>query len=84
MNNDVESVYFEILDKNIKHEDINSIYGSESYIITMKDIIALLNGHKLYADIFGEYAFTIELDKDTVPAVFEWKINKKGGDKIDN
>lgn len=55
---------FEILDKNIKDEDIEWLWGGAKYTITKEDIEALLNGQKLYGTINDEYAFTIELEKE--------------------
>lgn len=53
---------FEILDKNRKDEDIDWLYGGAEFIITKKEIEALLNGNKLYGTINDEYAFTINLE----------------------
>ena len=55
---------FEILDKDIKDEKINWLWGGQEYIITKEDIKALLNGQKIYGTINDEYAFTIELEKE--------------------
>ncbi len=55
---------FEILDKDIKDEDINWLYGGGDFKITKEQIEALLNGQKLYGTINDEYAFTIELEKE--------------------
>ena len=55
---------FEILDKDIKDEDIEWLWGGTKYIITKEDIEALLNGKKIYATCNDEYAFTIELEKE--------------------
>lgn len=52
----------EILDKNVKDEDIDWLYGGNEFIITKEEIEALLNGQKLYCTINCEYAFTIELE----------------------
>ena len=53
---------FEILDKNIKDEEINWMWGGMKYKITKEDIEALLDGKRIYAVINDEYAFTIELE----------------------
>ena len=55
---------FEILDKDIKDEDIDWLYGGEDFKITKEQIEALLNGQKLYGTINDEYAFTINLEKE--------------------
>lgn len=55
---------FEILDKDIKDEDIDWLYGGGEFIITKEQIEALLNGQKLYGTVNDEYAFTIELEKE--------------------
>ena len=55
---------FEILDKDIKDEDIEWLWGGTEYIITKEDIEALLNGQKIYTTCNDEYAFTIELEKE--------------------
>lgn len=56
--------FFEILDKDIKDEDIDWLYGGGEFIITKEQIEALLNGQKLYGTVNDEYAFTIELEKE--------------------
>jgi hypothetical protein len=56
---------FKILDKNVKKEDIEWLYGGEEFKITNKQIKELLNGNKLYATINDEYAFTINLECET-------------------
>ena len=56
---------FRILKKNTKDKNIDWLYGGEEFKITKKQIKALLNGQKLYGTINGEYAFTIELEKET-------------------
>lgn len=56
---------FEILDKDIKDEEIDWLYwGGKKFKITKEDIEALLNGQKIYASVNNEYAFTIELKKE--------------------
>lgn len=55
---------FEILDKDIKDEDIDWLYGGGEFKITKEQIEALLNGQKLYGTVNDEYAFTIELEKE--------------------
>ena len=57
---------FEILDKDIKDEDIDWLYGGEEFKITKEQIKALLNGQKLYGTVNDEYAFTIELKKEVL------------------
>lgn len=57
---------FRILNKNIKDEDIDWLYGGGEFKITKKQIEALLNGQKLYGTVNEEYAFTIELEKETL------------------
>lgn len=57
---------FRTLNKNIKDEDIDWLYGGAEFKITKKQIEALLNGQKLYGTINDEYAFTIELEKETL------------------
>lgn len=64
---------FRILNKNIKHKDIDWLYGGAEFKITKKQIEALLNGQKLYGTINDEYAFTIELEKETLE--IEWFYN---------
>ncbi len=56
----------EILDKDIKDEDIDWLYGGGEFIITKEQIEALLNGQKLYGTVNDEYAFTIELEKEVL------------------
>lgn len=55
---------FEILDKDIKDEDIDWLYGGGEFEMTKEQIEALLNGQKLYGTVNDEYAFTIELEKE--------------------
>jgi len=54
----------EILNKDIKDEDIDWLYGGKEFKITKEQIKALLNGQKLYGTVNDEYAFTIELKKE--------------------
>lgn len=54
----------EILDKDIKDEDIDWLYGGYEFIIAKEQIEALLNEQKLYGTVNDEYAFTIELEKE--------------------
>ncbi len=56
--------FFEILDKDIKDEDIDWLYGGGEFKITKEQIKVLLNGQKLYGTVNDEYAFTIELEKE--------------------
>ncbi len=53
---------FEILDKNVKDDDIDWLYGGCEFQITKEQIEALLNSNKLYGTINEEYAFTIILE----------------------
>lgn len=55
---------FEILDKDIKDEDIDWLYCGGEFKITKEQIKVLLNGQKLYGTVNDEYAFTIELEKE--------------------
>ena len=59
----LQIVKMKILDKNIKDEDIDWLYGGKEFIVTKEEIEALLNGQKLYGTINEEYAFTIELER---------------------
>ena len=51
---------FTIHDKS-EENNLNYMYGMDRYIITKRDISALLKGKILYTDKNGEYAATIEL-----------------------
>ena len=58
-------------------EDFDKLYGWQNYILTKKEIQALLDGKTLYTDINDEYAITIELEgnkkKETVNDLSIWK-----------
>lgn len=56
----------EILDKNVKDDEIDACYGWEEYIITQEEIQALLDGKRLYTTInCDEYAITIKMEEKT-------------------
>ena len=60
---------FEIKDN---YAQCNYWYGGEDYIITKRDLIALLKGKILNADINWEYGFTIKLSDDAIYALKEF------------
>lgn len=47
-------------------EDVDPCYGLEQYEISKRDILALLSGDKLYAQVNeGEYAILISLEEES-------------------
>ena len=59
---------FEIKDS---YEQCDYWYGGEDYIITKEDLIALLNGKILNADVNWEYGITIKLSDDAISTLKE-------------
>ena len=59
---------FEIKDN---YAQCNYLYGGEDFIITKKDLIALLKGKILNADVNWEYGITIKLSDDIISVVEE-------------
>ena len=57
---------FEVKDN---YEQCNYWYGGEDYIITKDDLIALVNGKILNADVNWEYGITIKLSDDAISAL---------------